>query len=142
MIAGLSRDFPQLKRSTKPKSPATPVYNCIAWALGHVDKCWWPHQDACWPLTCPEEVTIPAFQAVFKIFGYEPCKDGQLENDYEKIALYAKENKPTHAARQLGNGRWTSKCGQNVDIEHDLRELEGKTYGQVIMFFRRPRSIS
>lgn len=141
MIAGLSRDFPQLNRSTKPTSPATPTYNCIAWALGIDNRWWWPQNpDGYWPLTCPCEETIPAFQEMFKIFGYDPCKDGRLESGYEKVALYAKGNKPTptHAARQLKNGHWTSKCGPNVDIEHTLRELEGEKYGQVIMYFRRP----
>lgn len=37
---------------------------------------------------------------------------------------------PSHAARQLPNGRWTSKCGQAEDIEHDLRDLEGRLYGK------------
>ena len=140
MIAGLSRDFPRLNKSTKPTSPATPVYNCIAYALGQVDRWWWPHHDAHWPLACPLEETIPVFQAAFRVFGYEKCENDQLEIGYEKIALYAKDNKPTHAARQLSNGRWTSKCGQNVDIEHKLRELEGKKYGKVAMYFRRPRA--
>jgi hypothetical protein len=141
MIAGLSRDFPQLSRSSKPASPATTTYNCIAWALGLNDRWWWPQNpDAYWPLTCPEEVTIPAFKAVFAVFGFEQCKDGRLENGYEKIALYAKWNQPTHAARQLRSGQWTSKCGRNVDIEHKLRELEGEKYGHVVMYFRRARS--
>lgn len=140
MIAGLSRDFPQLNRSAKPTSPASPIYNCIAWALGINNRWWWPQNpDAYWPMVCPEAVTIPAFQSAFSVCGFEPCKKGQLEIGYEKIALYAKGNQPTHAARQLRNGRWSSKCGQNVDIEHKLRELEGEKYGKVIMYFRRPR---
>lgn len=140
MIASLSRYFPQLSRSTKPASPATTTYNCIAWALGITDRWWWPQNpDAYWPLACPEEVTIRAFQSVFAVCGFEPCDDGRLENGYEKISLYAKGDQPTHAARQLRSGRWTSKCGQNVDIEHKLRELEGEEYGQVVIYFCRPR---
>jgi hypothetical protein len=139
MIAGLSRDFPQLSRSTRPASPPTPTYNCIAWALGIDDRWWWPQNaDAYWPPACPEEVTIIAFQAAFAVCGFEPCENGRLKNGYEKIALYAKGDLPTHAARQLRSGRWSSKCGQNVDIEHKLRELEGEKYGQVVMYFRRP----
>ena len=140
MIDGLSCDFPHLKKSTKASSPPTPEYNCIAWALNKIDEFWWPHPEAVWPMSSPEEETISAFQMTFSIFGYEPCENGQLESDYEKIALYAKNNRPKHAARQLKNGKWTSKCGSSVDLEHELHELEGERYGQVVMYFRRKRS--
>ena len=37
-----------------------------------------------------------------------PVRELQLEPGFEKIALYADNSgKPTHAARQLDNGRWT-----------------------------------
>jgi hypothetical protein len=48
----------------------------------------------------------------------------------EKVALYAVDAVPTHAARQLPNGWWTSKLGPNVDIEHaDLSALADGVYG-------------
>lgn len=56
---------------------------------------------------------------LFLAAGYELCGDGSLEDRYEKIAIYAKDGEPTHAARQLGDGRWTSKLGKYEDIEHD-----------------------
>ncbi|MCK4793650.1 MAG: hypothetical protein KAV87_58515 [Desulfobacteraceae bacterium] len=71
--------------------------------------------------------------------GYEPCNIGRRESGYEKIVLYALKDQPTHAARQLKNGRWTSKLGKNVDIEHKVRDLEGPRYGKVVAYFRRPR---
>jgi len=137
MTSGLFDEFPKLGRSVRVTSPRSVQYNCIAWALGKIDRWWWPHSDTYWPSICPEEETIPAFEAVFRVFGYEPCEDGRIERGYEKIALYAKGNWPKHAARQLRNGRWTSKCGKNVDIEHRPEELEGEKYGQVVKYFRR-----
>jgi hypothetical protein len=44
-----------------------------------------------------------------------------------------------HAARQLPTGRWTSKLGKAVDIEHDTPEgVTGPVYGAVVKFLRRP----
>lgn len=55
------------------------------------------------------------------------------------------ENEISHVARQLPDGRWTSKLGPDEDIEHnDLHALEGDVgvyplcYGVVIRFMRRP----
>lgn len=138
--------FPNLPKTVKVTSPHTvrrpdiPSYNCIAFALGFKDKWWWPpmETDTYWPADCPPEPTVSAFECVFATLGYKPCSHGRLESGYEKIALFTDENGPTHAAIQLSNGVWMSKCGDNVDIEHQLRELEGPSYGKVTMFFRRP----
>ena len=45
---------------------------------------------------------------------------------------------PTHAARQFPGGRWTSKLGPAEDIEHELEELAGPLYGEVVLILRRP----
>ena len=65
------------------------------------------------------ESLIDSVVELFLAAGYELCGDGSLEDRYEKIAIYAKDGEPTHAARQLGDGRWTSKLGKYEDIEHD-----------------------
>ncbi len=44
---------------------------------------------------------------------------------------------PEHAARQLANGRWTSKLGRAEDIEHQLHDLEGEVYGTVALLMKR-----
>jgi hypothetical protein len=57
----------------------------------------------------------------------------------EKVALFADPaGIPTHAARQLASGQWTSKLGQAEDIEHELRALEGEIYGVVALILKRP----
>ena len=67
------------------------------------------------------------------------CLSDSLESGFEKIALFVDPSgMPTHAARQLTDGRWTSKLGASVDIEHSLRDLEGDQYGRVALVLRRP----
>ena len=57
----------------------------------------------------------------------DKCDGQDLETDFDKIAVFANDQGiPTHAARQLPSGRWSSKLGELEDIEHDLRDLEGQ----------------
>jgi hypothetical protein len=70
--------------------------------------------------------------------GFSPCEDAGLEVGFEKIALYAtSDGEPTHAARQLRNGKWTSKLGRWQDIEHELEGLVGEMYGTVKQILKR-----
>ncbi|MFM7428637.1 MAG: hypothetical protein ACKO1F_01925 [Flammeovirgaceae bacterium] len=58
-----------------------------------------------------------------------------------KVALYGKDGKWTHAARQLVSGKWTSKMGSCEDIEHlTPLVLEGEGYGYVFQVMKRPNS--
>lgn len=68
------------------------------------------------------ELTLEAFIAAYASLGYEPCDDGRLEPGIEKVVIYTLSGKPTHAARQLSKGTWTSKLGKDVDIEHETPE--------------------
>lgn len=74
--------------------------------------------------------------------GYAKCETGDVEDGIEKIALYGLVEYVDHAARQLANGRWTSKLGlEHDDIEHDTPEcICGGVYGPILGFFSRPRS--
>lgn len=141
MVTMLQILFPGLKDdSFQITSPPHKKYNCIAWALGDNSKWWWPHPKgtAHWPDDVPREETISAFQHLFVTNGYESCNDDQLEPGFTKIALFARDNEiPTHAAKQLTNGRWTSKLGRSEDIEHNLRDLEGQVYGAVVLLMKR-----
>lgn len=48
------------------------------------------------------------------------------------------DGSPTHAARQLPDGTWTSKLGKDVDISHDsLDGLSGDRYGTPALILRR-----
>ena len=94
---------------------------------------------AYWPKGVPREVTLEAFIAAYASLGYEACSGGDMEPGFEKIAIYTKPaGTPAHAARQLQNGRWSSKLGDEEDIEHDLSGLECPRYGEVRQFMKRP----
>jgi hypothetical protein len=121
-------------------SPATWEYNCVAWAVGVVDAWWWPLPGHFWPEGVPREETIPAFLAAFALHGFLPHPTTDLEPDLEKVALYATSLTPTHAARQLPNGWWTSKLGPAIDIEHQtLEDVAGGAYGEVVAVLSRKR---
>ena len=134
-------DFPDLDaEGYSPTSPATEDYNCIAWAAGRQDDWWWPDPGfvSFWPDKAPRAETLDAFYATFAMLGYEQCVDARPERGFEKVAFYALAGKPKHAARQLPDGRWTSKLDEGLDISHTLRGLQGPVYGQVAGFMRRP----
>lgn len=137
----LESHFPNLSaESYSIESPPTPNYNCIAYAAGIDYQWWWPtHAPDGWPLGAPRTVELLSFIEAFKSLGYEECHDGSHEAEFEKVAFYvSNENIPTHAARQLPSGTWTSKLGPQVDIFHSLSGLEGKQYGTVAAFLKRP----
>ncbi len=117
-------------------------YNCIAWANEDTKNFWWPSTRSYWPPGVPREVTLVAFEQMLALSGYARCGDGSPEYGFQKVALYAKNGTPTHAARQLDNGKWTSKLGVWEDIEHDLPEGVGGSseYGDVVAFFQRPKA--
>ena len=134
--------FPNLKNTTfNITSPEKVDYNCIAWAAGESDTWWWPDQlDTCyWPENTERTETLEAFTKAFESLSYLICDSVEHEEAFEKIALYANEhNKPTHAARQLESGLWTSKLGQSFDIEHELNGVSGHKYGRIVTIMKRP----
>jgi hypothetical protein len=134
-------DFPDLHPNLHLiTSPPTQEYNCIAWAAGDSETWWWPDEmgTSYWPSNTPRERTLLAFQLAYSTIGYVPCEDAGREDGFEKIALYADSEGPTHAARQLPDGRWTSKLGRMEDIEHATLEcLCNSHYGNVIAYMKR-----
>ncbi len=123
------------------KSAYDSIYNCIAFVAGlKITKMWPIKEDGYyWPDGFPLEESVENFINTFrKAYGYELCESNSLESGYEKIALYVKENEPTHMAKQLHNGKWISKLGSYEDIEHNSPEvLNGRAYGEAAYFMRR-----
>ena len=122
--------FPGLGGDTdfKITSPQNTNYNCIAWAYHFQDRWMWPGGTGTktidgfkfWPDGIDDTEDVSAFIEAFKQKGYEQCETGDFETGYRKIALYVKKGTTqcTHAARQLNNGKWTSKLGRENDIQH------------------------
>lgn len=142
MVDHLLHLFPRLRvGSFHVTSPRNLHYNCIAWAAGDVSIWWWPigdPRDTHWPTAAPRVLTLEAFRDAFASLGYSVCAGDEQEADFEKIAVFADTSgNPTHAARQLPNGRWTSKLGYAEDIEHALRDVEGDIYGTVVLCMKR-----
>ncbi len=124
-------------------NPIDRKYNCIAFAVGDTQTWWWPDEaeEDTWPAHVPRVETVPAFREVFAMFGYADCAREELEPGFEKVALFTLAGVPKHAARQLGNGRWTSKLGPKQDIEHALHDLTGLLYGSVALIMKRPAAL-
>ncbi len=128
----------------KVTSERSEEYNCFAWALGDDSRWIDPTADYAQRMaSMSNDSPIDSVVELFRAAGYELCDDGMLEAEHEKIAIYVKDGEPTHAARQLGDGQWTSKLGKYEDIEHDsLDALNGDgfgEYGGVALFMVRPR---
>ncbi len=131
--------------------PIPGAYNCIAWAAQDTHHWWWPSPYEWWPFWIkPRQPKILCFVRTFRWLGYRICKSSRREFGFDKVALYAIHNshapmprpqilqelddfwEPTHMARQLSDGTWSSKCGPNEDITHytlDALESYGPRYG-------------
>jgi len=85
---------------------------------------------------------MPAFIAAYATCHYVECQDGESEEGFEKIAIYANQRGPQHAAKQL-NGAWSSKLGDGWDIEHPTLEgIENSAYGKAVAFMKRPTTFN
>jgi hypothetical protein len=127
-------------------SKGTRSYNCIAWAAGDDTRWWWPDIEGnyYWPPDAPRSRTLLSFSTAFQSLGYSTCSNGIFVKGLEKIAIYGLELPmgvicPTHAARLIPSGKWTSKLGVYEDIEHDSEhDVSGPEYGSVVMYLSRP----
>jgi hypothetical protein len=145
--------FPQLRRDEYRKtSDEDGKYNCIAHAATRDDNWWWPVgpdiEGVYWPEGVAIAETIEAFIHAYETEGYSVCQTHELEDGIEKIAIYVEADIPTHAARQLEDGCWTSKLGDWEDIRHRTLEAletgdddthQGLAYGKVAVIMGRPR---
>ncbi|WLA78991.1 DUF7689 domain-containing protein [Bradyrhizobium elkanii] len=132
-------DFPSLSNvADKKTSESTTRYNCIAWAFEDNRKHWWPnHKRSFWPMSALGQSAMGAFEKWFEADGWEICSGPEFEPGFKKIALYGIAGQPTHAARQLASGLWTSKLGNDIDLSHTLVDLVGPKYGMILRFYRK-----
>lgn len=128
------------KRNNDVASDDDPQYNCVAFAAGVTNRKWWPvfHPDFYWPPHAPKINSITSFVAAFSTLGYVECDDGAVEKGFEKVAFYVRDGQPTHAARQMINGKWKSKLGDWYDIEHTEDAVSSGDYGKIEKYMKRP----
>lgn len=124
-------------------SDLNPTYNCFAWAGNDDTKCWLPFKSKYyfW-YTDNTALTLENVINNYSHIGYtEITESSDLEEGYDKVAIYIDEGgEPSHAARQVENGKWTSKLGDREDIEHSTPEcLESDSYGKVKVILKRPK---
>lgn len=132
--------FPNLSpQNHRITSSASPDYNCIAWSVGDTAHWWQP--GVYWPMNSPPgDFSSGVLEQCFLGLGFSDCRfDSSLETGFEKVALFSSGQFFTHAARQLSSGKWTSKLGRDVDIEHDAAEdVAGGVYGLLVQIMKRP----
>jgi len=133
--------FPQLTSANHQiTSPKTTAYNCVAWAAQDTKNWWQP--GSYWPTqTDAGNGGLMQLVQLFADLGYRECAGPEPELGFEKVALYLDAaGFWTHAARQLSNGKWTSKLGELEDIEHDTPDdVAGGAYGTVAGFMKRAK---
>jgi hypothetical protein len=113
--------------------PATD-YNCFAWAVGETHRRWDPTRERSgrnfWPVAS-RSTRLGDVITVFESVGFRQVDAPRRAAGAQTIVLYASAGHVTHAARLLENGLWTSKLGDDIDIEHDtLDALAGGLYGE------------
>src|SRR5262249_29630787 len=105
-------DFPALaaRRYRKTSEPDA-AYNCVAFALGRTDLWLGPEPYGYqWPLPSIE-TSVENFVRLFEHYGFAQCSSGDFEKGKDKLAIFGSQFGFTHVARQLENGRWSSKLG-------------------------------
>lgn len=129
----------------KITSPINRQYNCLAWALNRKDVWMWPienpdEDDYYWPEGVDFNTKQETFIKAFEIEGFQICETSDLEEGYEKIALYGYAGFAFHATRQLPSGLWTSKNGHSYDIQHSTPQtMECNAYGKVYCYMKRKK---
>ena len=103
-------NFPGLNSDNcKVTSPLSEDYNCLAWVVEVDYKNFWPDsgediiQEPAveWPEGIPNEETVDAFVAFFRLFGYEPCEGPEFEDEFVKIVIFV--NQQAHTRLSAGS---------------------------------------
>lgn len=116
-----------------------PRYNCIAWAMG-TQMIWVDHNIAVghwWPEGIPREDSYVALAEAFRSVGFTDCKDSEMEEGYDKVALYGLNGHWLHASRIWDTGHEHSKFGCNHDGIHPSNCFQGTMYGEIYMYMKR-----
>ncbi|WP_158080810.1 hypothetical protein [Pelomonas sp. KK5] len=135
--------FPDGTKNLASLSITSPIdwkYNCVAWAVGLNNTWLEPSPAGSWPVAHAGS-SIDAYAVMFNHYGFVDAADGKKEKGLEKIVIYGDSaGNFLHVARQLENGKWTSKLGGESDITHATPQtLAGKIYGTPLKYMARPK---
>ena len=114
-------------------------FNCVAFTLDIFNDYMWVTEKI-WPKQLPRKLNIESFKLLYELYGYKECFDDSYDKAFDKIAFYAKNNQPLHAAKQFGN-IWKSKIS-NLIVEHELDWLSGNSYdsyGDIVFIMKRKK---
>lgn len=142
--------FPDLEfdGSFEVNSDPNYFYNCIGFAIGYEDVWIAPSPRKSipwfwWPDSVPFDEDPNSLVATFQYFGFELCDNDSLEDGFEKVALYSKNDNWKHAARIIGENIYHSKLGECYDIYHrggnvlEKASNPNESYGEPYMFMKR-----
>ena len=101
------------------------VYNGISWTVGITNRWLWPGNS------------LANFDPFYRGFGFVRSGDGTI------AAWGSSSSNMTHGSvTGPGHGPWwESKCGGDLRIQHGLNELVSSSYGRVVAFYRRSRTL-
>ena len=141
----IESEFPRLRAegSYFITSPKNQKYNCVAWGVRDKAHVWQYLPNFAgyyWPPGIERDDTLESWIRVFEMHMFEKCDSRQPEEGYEKIVIFlGVDGEPSHVARQMVNGTWTSKLGiRGKDIIHrSVDALEGDIYGAIAQVMRR-----
>jgi hypothetical protein len=113
--------------------------------VGQEDKRWDPLPPGVyyWPDNITRSYELESSIRAYGTEEFRNCANGALVEGVEKIAFYLNPyGFVEHVARQLPDGRWTSKIGDHEDITHaSIDALSGDEYGQARHFMERERKV-
>jgi hypothetical protein len=108
--------------------PVDPNFNCIGHADGSEENC------------CVPE-SIDAYVQHFRAHGFVECYGPDSGSGAPMVAIFAHGVRACHAALRI-DGKWTSKIGGGVTIQHELDDLIGDRpteYGRIVRYMRKQR---
>ncbi len=141
--------FPDLAGDANFKilSEHTPIYNCIAWAMGYSDR-WvdiYNSPGHWWPQGVERNMTPQALISAFEAEGFELSENCIPEEGYSKVVLYKNQitGEWTHAARIITSDVEHSKFGGLWDGQHSHDVLcnttidPQKSYGVAYAYMKK-----
>jgi hypothetical protein len=115
-----------------------PGYNCIGWT----ENPGWPRKI--WPPRWyPNEDPLVVMDRFYASLGMTrgASLDVPIDKEFTVVALYGDAKGPQHAALRdaADPDWWESKLGDMWRVMHQLAQLEGGFYGDVVAIYSRRR---